>query len=332
MDEQKFSPHSDHHQKEDLQIEDHSQKQDEWSPPWEENVPIDPSPFWAIYLPAGLFLITVFTTMWAGAYQPIYARYLNPPIGPVDFLLSDPSLLLYGIPFSVTLLCILVTHEFGHYILSKIHRVPASLPLFLPGPPHLVGTFGAIIRMRSPIYNRRALFDIGVAGPIAGFVVAVVALVIGLLRSSVGEDDHMYNLNFGEPLLLKMVVWLIHGPIPQNYDLYLDPMAVAAWMGLFITALNLIPIGQLDGGHVVYALFGSRHRNFAFSVVLIMLFLGFFGWHGWFLWAGLAGIIGFSHPPVIDPQAVLGKGRVWVAWATLGIFILCFVPVPFYFG
>ena len=336
MDEQKNPPNGNNDQGEDNKLQPISPESNTWSPNWERSKPFphrpEPTPFSALYLPIGLFLVTVFTTLWAGAYQPLYAQYLNAPVGPIDFLLSDPSLLMYGIPFSFTLLSILVTHEFGHYYLARVHKVPASLPLFLPGPPFLVGTFGAIIRMRSPIYNRRALFDIGVAGPIAGFVVALVALVIGLMRSSIGVDDHTYNLNFGEPLVLKMLVWMIHGPISDGYDLFLDPIAVAAWMGLFITALNLIPIGQLDGGHVIYALFGSYHRNFAYSVMFVMLVLGFFGWHGWFLWAGLAGIVGLSHPPVIDPQATLGRARVRVAWATLGIFILCFVPVPFYLG
>src|SRR5437899_7687734 len=133
--------------------------------------------------PIVLFLLTVFTTLWAGAY----ATRSNPKEGPLQFLLGDPAALLKGLPFAGTLLGILVTHEFGHYLFSRIHRVPASLPLFIPGPPHFIGTFGAVIRMRSPILSRRALFDIGVAGPIAGFVVAVVALVIGLSLSKVVE-------------------------------------------------------------------------------------------------------------------------------------------------
>jgi membrane-associated protease RseP (regulator of RpoE activity) len=332
MDEHNVPPGRIGDRSEDPPQEDSTSDHHEWSPEWEEHVPEAPSGFSALYLPIVLFIVTVFTTMWAGAYGPIYATYLNTPIGPLDFLMNDPSVIFYGLPYSVTLLCILVTHEFGHYFLSRIHKVPASLPMFIPGPPHLIGTFGAIIKMRSPISNKRALFDIGVAGPLAGFLVSVVALIIGLSRSSIGENDHLYNLNFGEPLLLKILVWIIHGPIPDRLELFLDPIAFGAWMGLFITALNLIPIGQLDGGHVVYALFGSYHRKFAVSVIIIMLFLGFFGWQGWFLWAALAGIIGLSHPPIIDPQTNLGRGRMWVAWITLGVFILCFSPVPFYFG
>src|SRR6478752_4611632 len=136
-------------------------------------------------VPLFLFALTVFTTLWAGAYQ----AYSGTIRGPVAFLWEHPEMLPQGIPFAGTLLFILLTHEFGHFILSKIHRVPASLPLFIPGPPHFIGTFGAIIRMRGPIVNRQALFDIGVAGPIAGFVVAVIALVIGLRWSTVVVDQ-----------------------------------------------------------------------------------------------------------------------------------------------
>ena len=152
-------------------------------------------------LPLFLFALTVFTTLWAGAYQ----AYSGTIRGPVVFLWEHPDMLWQGIPFAGTLLFILLTHEFGHFIFSKIHRVPASLPLFIPGPPHFIGTFGAIIRMRGPILNRRALFDIGVAGPLAGFVVALVALVIGLFLSTVVNRTSTFGLQLGEPLLLKIV-------------------------------------------------------------------------------------------------------------------------------
>ncbi|MFY4729127.1 site-2 protease family protein, partial [Nitrospira sp. BLG_2] len=156
----------------------------------------EPSFFSTWALPIVLFLLTVFTTLWAGAYQ----AYTGPARGPLNFLLSYPETLWRGIPFAGALLFILTTHEFGHYLLSKIHRVPASLPLFIPGPPHFIGTFGAIIRMRGPILSRRALFDIGVAGPLAGFVVAVIALIIGLNLSTVVDRTATYGLHLGEPL------------------------------------------------------------------------------------------------------------------------------------
>lgn len=278
-----------------------------------------------VALPLGLFLATVFTTLWAGAY----ATNTKPTQGALAFLLNEPAALLTGIPFAGTLLAILVTHEFGHYLLSRIHRVPASLPLFIPGPPHFIGTFGAIIRMRAPIMSRKALFDIGVAGPIAGFVVAVVALAIGLRLSTVVANQAAYGLHLGEPLLLQFVSWLVLGPIPDGADVVLHPIGFAAWFGLFVTSLNLIPIGQLDGGHVAYALWGERQRTMALAMLPILVVLGFMGWPGWILWAGLAGLLGLAHPPVQDPEAVLGRVRIWVGWGALAIFILTFAPIPF---
>src|SRR5574341_1912823 len=156
-------------------------------------------------LPITLFAVTVSTTLWAGPYQ----THSGAIRGPVEFLLDSPEALWRGIPFAATLLTILVTHEFGHYLLSRLHRVPASLPLFIPGPPHFIGTFGAIIRMRGPILSRKALFDIGVAGPIAGFVVAVAALVIGLRLSQVVQAENAFGLHLGEPLLLQFIAWLV---------------------------------------------------------------------------------------------------------------------------
>lgn len=278
-------------------------------------------------LPLFLFTLTVCTTLWAGAYQ----AYSGTIRGPVAFLWEHPEMLPRGIPFAATLLFILLTHEFGHFILSKIHRVPASLPLFIPGPPHFIGTFGAIIRMRAPILNRRALFDIGVAGPLAGFVVALIALIAGLSLSTVVDRTSTYGLQLGEPLLLKFMAWLIIGPLPAQADVLLHPVAFAAWFGLFVTSLNLIPIGQLDGGHVAYALWGNRQRTMAFAVLPLLIMLGFVGWPGWFIWAFMAGVWGLGHPPVVDPQVPLGRGRVLVGWIAFAVFVLTFAPVPFSF-
>lgn len=278
-------------------------------------------------LPLFLFALTVCTTLWAGAYQ----TYSGTIRGPVAFLWEHPEMLPRGIPFAATLLFILLTHEFGHFILSKIHRVPASLPLFIPGPPHFIGTFGAIIRMRGPILNRRALFDIGVAGPLAGFVVAVMALIAGLYLSTVVDRTSTYGLQLGEPLLLKFMAWLIIGPLPAQADVLLHPVAFAAWFGLFVTSLNLIPIGQLDGGHVAYALWGNRQRTMAFAVLPLLIMLGFVGWPGWFIWAFMAGVWGLGHPPVMDPQVPLGRSRVLVGWIAFAVFVLTFAPVPFSF-
>jgi membrane-associated protease RseP (regulator of RpoE activity) len=288
---------------------------------------VEPSFFSKWTLPIVLFLLTVFTTLWAGAYQ----VYHGPARGPLNFLLTSPEALWRGIPFAGALLFILTTHELGHYVLSKIHRVPASLPLFIPGPPYFIGTFGAIIRMRGPILSRRALFDIGVAGPLAGFVVAVVVLIIGLSLSTVVDRTATSGLQLGEPLLLQFISWVIIGSIPPEADVVLHPIGFAAWFGLFVTSLNLIPIGQLDGGHVAYALWGRRQRTMAMVFVPILLVLGFVGWPGWLLWAVMAGLFGIGHPPVMDPHVPLGRNRTIVGWVALVVFVLTFVPVPFSF-
>ena len=285
------------------------------------------SPFSKWILPVSLFVATIFTTLWAGAYQ----VYNGPIRGPVNLLLEQPEILLRGIPFAATLLTILVTHEFGHYALSRIHRVPASLPLFIPGPPYFIGTFGAIIRLRGPIVNRRALFDIGVAGPLAGFIAAMVALVIGLNLSTVVDRTATHGMELGEPLLLQFFAWLVVGSIPPQADIILHPVGFAAWFGLFVTSLNLLPIGQLDGGHVAYALWGSRQRTMAFIMVPILIVLGYVGWPGWWLWAFMAGLWGFGHPPVRDLHVPLGRGRIVVGWIALVVFILTFAPIPFSF-
>jgi len=291
------------------------------------NDEIEETPFSKWILPISLFIATIFTTLWAGAYQ----VYNGPIRGPVNFLLDQPTMLWRGIPFAATLLAILVTHECGHYVLSRIHRVPASLPLFIPGPPYFIGTFGAIIRLRGPIMNRRALFDVGVSGPLAGFLAAVVALVVGLSLSTVVERTATHGMELGEPLLLQFIAWLIVGTIPAQADIVLHPIGFAAWFGLFVTSLNLLPIGQLDGGHVAYALWGPRQRTMAFIMVPILIVLGYVGWPGWWLWAFMAGLWGFGHPPVRDLHVPLGRGRVIVGWIALAVFILTFAPVPFSF-
>lgn len=281
--------------------------------------------FSALALPGLLFLLTVFTVLWAGAYQ----TNTNPLVGPWNFLVDDPGSLGKGIPFAATLLGILVTHELGHYVFSRLHGVPTSLPLFVPGLPHFVGTFGAIIRMRAPLTDRRALFDIGVAGPIAGFVVAVIALVIGLRLSTVVPIQGNYGMHLGEPLLLQFASWVVIGPLSPTADVILHPVGFAAWFGLFITSLNLLPIGQLDGGHVAYALLGDRQRSVAVALVPILMLFGWLGWKGWFLWVGLAGLMGLAHPPLRNPGRELGGVRLLIGWIALLIFVVTFSWEPF---
>ncbi|HSN03520.1 MAG TPA: site-2 protease family protein [Nitrospira sp.] len=286
------------------------------------------STFSRYVLPIGLFALTIFTTLWAGAYQD-HPNLFRPMRGAWDLLVERPEELMQGIPFAATLLLILGTHELAHFLCSKWHRVPASLPLFIPGLPVLVGTFGAIIRVRGQIVERKALFDIGISGPLAGFVVALTALVVGLHWSQV-EIGISPTSPFlvGRSLLIDWGVSWAFGDLPRGASVNLHPVAEAAWFGLFVTCLNLIPIGQLDGGHVAYALWGKTQRTVALGVIPILLVLGYFGWQGWWLWALLSSLLGVAHPPIPSPRSPLGAVRIGLGWATVVLFVLIFPPFP----
>jgi membrane-associated protease RseP (regulator of RpoE activity) len=246
------------------------------------------------------------------------------------------------LPFSLTLLAILGTHEFGHYWMSRHHGVAVTLPYFIPAP-SFIGTFGAFIRIKSLIPNRRALFDIGVAGPIAGFVVAVPAIIIGLALSEVRPSAELTGIGLGSSIFFNGMVQLVLGVAPDAVDVLLHPVAFAGWIGLFVTALNLIPAGQLDGGHIVYALFGRWHRLVTLLCVLTLLPLGWF-WPGWWVWAfvvfwfsgpqaawrqGLR--FAFLHPPLMDETMTLSSTQKLVAAVALVIFLVAFSPIPFTF-
>ena len=169
-----------------------------------------------------------------------------------------------GLPFSITLLTILLFHEFGHYFMAKKHRVEASLPYFIPAP-SIIGTFGAVIKMRSPLYSKRSLLDIGAAGPLAGVVVAIPATMIGLYFSEIKPIAGMQGgISLGSSLLFSFLSRITIGVVPEHYDIFLHPMAFAGWIGLLVTMLNLIPVGQLDGGHIAYAIFGQKTSLSAF--------------------------------------------------------------------
>lgn len=234
-----------------------------------------------------------------------------------------------GLPFSITLLAILLAHEMGHYVVARRHGVRVTLPYFLPGPPFLTGTFGAFIRMRSAPASRRVLFDVGAAGPWAGFCLAVPAVVYGLCRSELRPIPPMLeSLQFGDSLLFKMLARAVFGPIPYGYDIVLDPIALAGWFGLLVTVLNLLPVGQLDGGHVVYAMFGPRHRWIARLFLLFTVAVGFLGWTGWFVWAALMLLVGVDHPRTLDHETELDPLRRVAGWMTLVLFVVTFIPVP----
>jgi membrane-associated protease RseP (regulator of RpoE activity) len=235
------------------------------------------------------------------------------------------------VPFAFTLLAILGTHEFGHYFTARAYGASVSLPYFIPAPPpFLFGTLGAIIRMRSPARDRNSLFDIAAAGPLAGLVIALPALWIGLGWSKVAALPAGGSVVFGDSLLMRFMTWLAFGHLPPGHDVFVHPVALAAWVGLFVTALNLIPVGQLDGGRIAYALFGARHRQVSIATFVGLLALGTItGAANWFVWAFLLlFVMGFQHQPPLDDVSPLSPGRYAIGLLCLILLILLVPPVP----
>lgn len=282
-----------------------------------------------------LFAATVFTTLIVGARLQ-YNFDLGLPqfrsdadLFPLRWALEQPGRLLLGVPFSVALLGILLAHEMGHFVYAQHNRVWATLPFFLPAPT-LIGTLGAFIRIRSPIRSRAALFDIGIAGPIAGFVVAVPVLFLALLFSkpmAASANDSMLTL--GYPLIFDLGWKLLHphGPVLLS-QLNLSPIAIAAWVGMFATSLNLLPGGQLDGGHIVYALWPRAHKWISRLTVLALVPLGIFFWMGWLVWAALLLLTLMRHPTVPEHPPLDTKRKI-LAVTALAMFVLTLIPAPF---
>jgi len=238
----------------------------------------------------------------------------------------QPSYLLPGLPFSLTLITILLAHEFGHFLTARYYMVDVTLPFFIPAPT-LIGTLGAFIRIRSAILSKRVLFDIGIAGPLAGFVALVSPLVAGVALSKVVPGiGHSGDLVFGTPLILRLMEWVRFPGVPLD-DIYLHPVARAAWVGLLATALNLLPIGQLDGGHILYAFLGERTKYLSRLFIFILVLMGTFITYSWLVWAVLLFFFGMRHPAIYDPHP-LGRLRTRLAVAALAIFILSFTAAP----
>jgi membrane-associated protease RseP (regulator of RpoE activity) len=271
--------------------------------------------------PLLLFLGTVVTTLGAGALM----------AGADPF--ADPAALLEGVPFSASLLLILGAHEFSHYVTSRRHGVRATLPLFIPAPT-IAGTFGAVIRIESPIPDRRSLLEIGIAGPLAGFLVAVPIAVAGLRLSHVAAHvagpagGGAGTLGLGDSLVFALLERLVVGGVPPDASLVLHPVAFAAWIGFFVTAINLLPVGQLDGGHVLYALAGRRQEGISRAVVLLLAPLGFLWW-GWFLWGGMLLLMGLRHPPVLAQESPLGGREKLLGLLAAVLLALTLAPAAF---
>ena len=279
-----------------------------------------------------LLLATFITTMAVGSriqsnfvdQKPTFSLSDDSPFFPVSWI-AHPSELLTGLPFSLTLMFILLAHEMGHYLYARHYRVYATLPYFVPFP-SLIGTLGAFIRIKSPIPSRAALFDIGIAGPIAGFIPGGIALLVGLSRSQPIAASDTSSLQLGFPLAFSLAARILHIATPL-VSLSLHPIAAAAWVGMFATALNLLPGGQLDGGHILFSLSPPLHRAVSFLTVLTLIPLGKYFWTGWLLWAVLLAMT-IRHPPVPRQPAVSSRRRLVALFGAL-MFVLSFTPAPF---
>jgi membrane-associated protease RseP (regulator of RpoE activity) len=296
-----------------------------------------------VWINALLFVLTVISTLFVGSLQ-------NPNVDAISSVwdLLRPANLLAGWPFAATLLGILASHEFGHYFAARYHNVAVTLPYFIPMP-FGFGTLGAFIQLKEPILDRRKLFDIGVAGPLAGLIVALPLLLLGLSTSPVDVPPvGVVIQREGNSLLYFVAKLAVFGKALPNpltgEDVFMNQVTFAAWIGLLVTALNLLPVGQLDGGHTVYALFGRAARTINVAAVVVMavlavagleplqeLFpaLGNIGFTGWFMWLGLIlFVLGPFHPPALDDITQLDGNRRLVGYLVILCFVLTFVPVP----
>ena len=273
-----------------------------------------------------LLIATIITTLMAGAI--ISGVVMRSP----SIFLQRPVLLLEGFPFAFTLLLILGVHEMGHYVAGRFHRTAVTLPYFIPIPPFgalPLGTLGAFIQLRSPIPNRRALFDIGVAGPLAGLVIAVGAYAIGLSNATIGHGGS--GLTLGRSIFTQFLIGVFQPEALQpGVGVQMNPILLAGWLGLFVTVINLLPIGQLDGGHILYAVIGRRAKWAGFVTIGVLVILGvMYGATTWLVWAVLGLMFGVRHAPALDDITPLDPARKLVAFATFVIFVLIFVPIPF---
>ena len=276
-----------------------------------------------------LFLLTLFFTLVIGIQYHINYYNVALPAGEgfFGFLWRHPAAWLWGFSYSFSLLAILLVHEMGHFAACRFHRIQATLPYFIPAPT-LIGTFGAFIKIRSPFSSKKALFDVGLAGPLAGFLVSLPVIALGISQSRIVAQGALRSgLTLGEPLVFKLISWLTLGPAAGQHDIMVHPMAFAGWFGLLATAFNLFPIGQLDGGHILYALLGKKAYYAGVASIAVMVLMGIFFWQGWLFWALIATLIGLRHPPVFEYEKLDNKRKALAVVALL-IFLLSFTPAP----
>jgi len=282
-----------------------------------------------------LFLLTLGTCLVAGtqfavAYSHNEAVSFDELLRAFTLFYKHPAGLLTGLPFAATLLGILLAHELGHFFACRYHHLHATYPFFIPFP-NLAGTFGAFILIRSPMRTNRALFDVGASGPIVGFVFAIPALVYGVMHArlvpGLANPAHA-ELIYGTPLLLHLLEAVFHRGISSD-ALLLPPIGRAAWVALFVTSLNLVPVAQLDGGHILRSLSGRAHRVLSLTLPIGLIALGWLHfWEGWYIWGALLLVMRFLRiPPVYDPAPLDAKRR-FVAFLALVVFLLCFMPSP----
>jgi len=282
-------------------------------------------PRWWLHIT--LFLATFASTTIAGClmWSSLPAEMAH--FGLVE-LLTDQRFYFAGLKFSVPLMIILSCHEAGHYIAARRYGLTATPPFFIPFPFLGIGTFGAVIRIKDPIQNKRQLLDVGAAGPIAGFVALIPFLAYGIMASETGESlvEGTY-LEFGEPLVYRLLETVLKPGLGDEMTLWLHPTGVAAWFGVLVTLLNLLPFAQLDGGHIGYALFGRWHQRLVWPLLGVLAGLGFI-WPGWWLWVAIVLYIKPQHPILWDEDRPIDRRRQLIGWAAIVIFVLCFVAEP----
>lgn len=263
-----------------------------------------------------LFIVTFCTTTLAGAQAEG----------------SITEIIISGFPFSITIMLILLSHEMGHYIAARRFGMNATLPYFIPFP-SIIGTMGAVIKIKSPIRYKRALLYVGAMGPFAGFLLSLIASIAGIYLSEIKilpADTNGLVPVFGDSILFGLMVKFIHGSIPSGYDIFLSPYAWAGWIGFLVTSLNLMPIGQLDGSHIIYALIGRKQVYIGWLMLAGLAVLSFF-WPGWIVWILITlFLLMVGHPPVEDGPALSAVEKI-MGWSCVVIFILTFIPVPVYF-